>query len=268
MRFPTGKNLKGEHKVKKLCVAAVVVGLVVLVLAPCATATDMKGKIGFDVQVGYAMMDIKGVNDWFDMWEEFDELYGWATTANDHLKGGMSYIGEIKYGVASNVVLTGSGGVLSSEGKYTSTGPTDFRLDDKVSATFFGGGGLFVVQQDSLDLMFGGGVDYYSVEYEEDWTENGTVMERKAEGSKVGFNLRAGAMYFVTPTVAISGKIIYRIVKLTEIETKKDDYGISAQGDPLEVLTDPVDPWVGDTKDLEIDLSGINAYVNICFFFG
>jgi len=248
-----------------LVISFLVIGLVLLAVASCATATDMKGKFGFDVQIGYAMMNITGVNEWFDFWEEFDALYGWTTESRDDLKGGMSYIGEIKYGVTSSVVLTASGGLLSSKGKYSFTGPTEGAHDDKVSATFFGGGALFVIQRGNLDFLFGGGADYYMVKYEEDFAEDGTASERRAEGSKIGFNLRGGMMYFLTPNIALSGKIIYRIVKLSEIETKKDDWGISAEGDPLEIYTDPV---TFDTKNLEIDLSGINAYVNICFFFG
>jgi len=249
-----------------LVISFLVIGLVALVLASCATAKDMKGKFGFDVQVGYAMMDIKGVNEWYDVAEEWMNFVGMTTESKDYLKGGMSYMGEVKYGITSNLVLTGSGGLVSSKGKYTATGPTDVTTDDKVSATFFGGGALFVIQRGNLDFLFGGGADYYTVKYEADLTETGFPdMERRAEGSKIGFNLRGGMMYFLTPNIALSGKIIYRIVKLSEIETKKDDLGISAEGDPLEVFTDVS---FLDTKNLEIDLSGINAYVNICFFFG
>lgn len=248
-----------------LVISFLVIGLVLLAVASCATATDMKGKFGFDVQIGYAMMDIKGVNDFLDALEDYANLIGY-TTEKDHLKGGMSYMGEVKYGVTSNLVLTASGGLLSSKGKLTGTNMTDVTFDEKVSATFFGAGALFVVQRGNLDFLFGGGADYYTVKYEEDLAETGfPTLERRAEGSKVGFNLRGGMMYFLTPNIALSGKIIYRIVKLSEIETTKDDWGISAEGDPLEVVTD----WVTfDTKNLEIDLGGINAYVNICFFFG
>lgn len=261
------ENLEGGYKVKKLCVGAVVVGLAVLVLASSAIATDMKGKFGFDVQIGYAMMDIKGVNDFYDVADERAGLIGWTTESIDYLKGGMTYVGEVKYGISSSLLLTASGGLLSSKGKYTATGPTDVTFDDKVSATFFGGRVLFVLPLggDNLNLLLGGGADYYRVKYEEDYAENGTELARRAEGSKVGFNLRGGMMYFLTPNIAISGKIIYRIAKLAEIETTKDDWGISAEGDPLEVYTDP---WFFDTEKLEIDLGGINAYVNICFFFG
>jgi hypothetical protein len=250
--------------VKKLCVVAAVVGLVVLAVVSSAIAMDMKGKFGFDVQVGYAMMDIKGVNDFYDVMEERIDLIWRTVESKDYLKGGMSYIGEIKYGITSNLVLTGSGGLVSSKGKFTFSGVTEGSTDDKVSATFFGAGALFVVQQGNLDFLFGGGADYYMVKYEADLAENGWTAERRAEGSKVGFNLRGGMMYFLTPNIALSGKIIYRIVKLSEIETTKDDWGFSAEGDPLVV---PTDPWFLDTKNLEIDLGGINAYVNICLWF-
>ncbi|TET48006.1 hypothetical protein E3J59_01270 [Candidatus Aerophobetes bacterium] len=252
---------------KKLCVGAIVVGLAVLVLASSAIAMDMKGKFGFDVQIGYAMMDIKGVNEGLDFHDENGELLGWTTESKDYLKGGMTYVGEAKYGITSSLLLTASGGLLSSKGKVTSTGPTDFTFDDKVSATFFGGGALFVLPLggENLNLLLGGGADYYRVKYEDDFTENGTERARRAEGSKVGFHLRGGMEYFLTPNIAISGKIIYRIVKLSEIETTKDDWGISAEGDPLEVYTEPI--WSG-LKKLEIDLGGINAYVNICLYFG
>lgn len=244
-----------------------VVGFVVLALGSCAAAMDMKGKFGIGGNIGYAMMDIKGVNDWFDFHDENAELLGWTTDSIDYLKGGMSYLGEVKYGISSSVLLTASGGLLSSKGKYAATGPTDLTFDDKVSATFFGAGALFVlpVGAESVNLYFGAGADYYMVKYEEDFAENGTANERRAEGTKMGFNLRGGVEFFLTPDIAIGGHVVYRIAKLAEIETKKDDWGWSAEGDPLEVFTEPI--WSGLEK-LEIDLGGTNAYATICLYFG
>lgn len=103
------------------------------------------------------------------------------------------------------------------------------------------------------------------VKYEEDFAENGTARERRAEGTKMGFNLRGGVEFFLTPDIAIGGHVVYRIAKLAEIETKKDDWGWSAEGDPLEVFTEPI--WSGLEK-LEIDLGGTNAYATICLYFG
>ena len=252
-----------------LVIGLLVVGLMVLALASCGAAVDMKGKIGIDVQIGYAMMDIKGVNDWFDFFEEFSELWGWTTVSKDYLKGGMSYVGEVKYGITSNMLLTASGGLLSSKGKYTATGWTDVSVDDRVSATFFGAGALYVLPLggENLNVLFGGGADYYMVKYEEDNDETGfPTWERRAEGSKIGFHLGGGVEYFVAENISVGGNIVYRIVKLAEIETTKDDYGISAEGDPLEVWTgNPLSPG---TKNLEIDLGGINAYLTVCFYLG
>ena len=250
-----------------LVISFLVVGLVALVLGSCATAKDMKGKFGIDGQIGWAMMDIKGVNDWFDFNDENASLLGWTTVSIDYLKGGMTYLGEVRYGISSSVLLTASGGLLSSKGKFTATGPTDFTFDDRVSATFLGGGALFVLPlgAENVNITIGGGGDYYRVKYEEDFAENGTARERRAEGSKVGFNIRGGVEFFITPDIAISGKVIYRIAKLAEIETTKDEWGWSAEGDPLEVYTEPI--WSG-LENLEIDLGGINAYVNVVLYFG
>ena len=250
-----------------LVISLLVVGLVALVLASCATAKDMKGKFGIDGQIGWAMMDIKGVNDFYDVLEERADLIGYTVESKDYLKGGMSYVGEARYGITSSVLLTASGGLLSSKGKLTATNLTDFTTDDKVSATFFGGGALFVLPlgAENVNITIGGGGDYYRVKYEADLAENGWTIERRAEGSKVGFNIRGGVEFFITPDIAISGKIIYRIVKLAEIETTKDDWGFSAEGDPLEV---PTDPNYVDTENLAIDLGGINAYVNVVLYFG
>jgi len=253
--------------VKKSWVMGIVVGLVVLALASRTTATDMKGKFGIGGNIGYAMMNIHGVNDWYDVADEHSDLFGWTTESTYDLKGGMSYLGEVKYGISSNLALTGSVGILSSKGKYTATGPTDVAMDDKVSATFFGAGVLYILPsgRENVNLSFGGGADYYTVKYEENLAENGTVKERRAEGSEIGFHLRGGVEVFLTEKIAIGGSIVYRIAKLEEIETKKDDWGISPEGQPLKVYTDP---WFVDTENLEINLGGINAYVTIYLYFG
>lgn len=256
-----------------LVISLLVVGLVVLVAAPSSTAKDMKGKFGIGGNIGYAMMDIEGVNDYFDYWEEWTRLNAWTTTSKDYLnlKGSMTYLGEVKYGVASSLLLTGSGGLLSSKGKVTMThpAPADMAIDVKVSATFFGAGALYVLPlgAENVNVYLGGGADYYTVKYEEDWVIIGTI-ERRAEGSKIGTRLAGGVEFFLTNDIAIGGNIVYRIAKLEEIETKKDDFLWSAEGDPLTVHTG--DPGVSPTehKNLEIDLGGINAYVTICLYFG
>lgn len=55
---------------KKLWAMGILVGLVALTVTSCATAKDMKGKFGIGGNIGYALMDIKGVNEWLDVCEE------------------------------------------------------------------------------------------------------------------------------------------------------------------------------------------------------
>lgn len=71
--------------------------------------------------------------------------------------------------------------------------------------------------------------------------------------------------FFLTRNIAIGQNIVYRIVKLAEIKTTKDDWGVSAEGDPLQVFTDP---FYLDTKNLEIDLGGITIGAGVRFYVG
>lgn len=252
------------RRISVVCAAAV---LIVLMTGVLTYAKDMKGKFGLGGYGGYSMMNIKGVNEWYDVFEERIDLFGRTTESKDYLKGGMTYGAQIKYGITSSVVLTASGGLVSSKGKLAFSGATSGVIDDRVSATFFGAGALFVLPlgSENLNLFLGGGADYYIVKYEADIAENGFAVERRAEGSKIGFNLEGGVEFFLTRNIAIGGNIVYRIVNLAEIKTTKDDWGVSAEGDPLQVFTDPF--FLG-TKNLEIDLGGITIGAGIRFYIG
>lgn len=253
---------------KKLWAVGILVGLVALTVTSCATAKDMKGKFGIGGNIGYALMDIKGVNEWLDVLEERTAtiMTAWTTTAKDHLKGDMTYLGEIRYGITSNLMLAVLGGSMSSEGKYAATGPSEVEFNDKVSATFLGGGALYILplRSENLNMFLRGGVDSYTVKYKERFTENISVEERRAEGSKIGFHVGGGLEAFLGENIAIGLNVLYRIAKLSELETKKDDGGLSAEGDPLEVFSEP--DW-SDSKTLEIDLSGLNVYLTLYFYF-
>lgn len=184
------------------------------------------------------------------------------------MKGDMTYLGEIRYGITSNLMLAVLGGSMSSEGKYAATGPTEVEFNDKVSVTFLGGGALYILplRSENLNMFLRGGVDSYTVKYKERFTESvlETIRDRKAEGSKIGFHVGGGLEAFLGENIAIGLNVLYRIAKLSELDTKKDDWGLSAEGDPLEVFSEPD---FSDSKTLEIDLSGLNVYLTLCFYF-
>ena len=256
---------------RKLWLIGIVAGSVILMVGPYATAKDMKGKFGIGGNIGYALMDIKGVNEWLDICDErvATIITEWETTAKEHLEGDVAYLGGIKYGLTSSLMLTASGGAISSKGKYAATGPTEVEINDKVSATFFGGGVQYILRGgENLNIFLEGGADYYGVKYEEISTENHRIdlpeQQRIAEGSTIGFRVGGGLDYFFSNNIAIGLNLFYRMAKVPELETKRDDWGLSKEGEPIKVYTEPD---FSDSKILEIDLSGVHIYLTVYFFF-
>jgi len=254
---------------RRAWIVMVPIGLLMLIGASCNAAKDVKGEFGIGGNVGYALMDIKGVNDFINLNEDiFTNLFGYTTESKDYHTGGISYRGEISYGVTSSVVLTGTLGSLVSTGWYAATGPTDIRFDDSVSATFFGAGlsvvGVLPTGGQTVNLSFGGGADYYRVNYRMLHTETGNPdQERIAEGSKIGYHLGGGLAWYLTDNISLGIDVIYRIMRLPQLTTVKDDWGLSGVGEPFQVYS-----GLFTTKNLEIDLSGLGVYLGICFHLG
>ena len=70
-----------------------------------------------------------------------------------------------------------------------------------------------------------------------------------------------GEYFFPNKPISLIGRVGYRIGKLEQIETRRDDLGTSAVGEPLQT----VDPATDDPTDMQIDLGGWEASFGICF---
>ena len=165
---------------------------------------------------------------------------------------------KFKYGLSPTVSVTGSAGAFSSTGRFTASidWPADWIIDTTVSATFLGAG-VQVVLVDSPDFNVFTELEarYWMVAYDESFQETGetTVNKREAGGNKMGGTLAIGGQYFLpNRSTSFIGKIVYRVGKLEQIATRRDDFGNFAVGEPLQT----VDPATFDYKDMQIDLGG------------
>jgi len=85
---------------RRAWIVAVPIGLLMLVGASFSAAKDKKGEFSIGGNVGYALMDIKGVNDFINLNEDiFTNLFGYTTESKDYHTGGVSSRGEINYGI-------------------------------------------------------------------------------------------------------------------------------------------------------------------------
>ena len=102
------------------------------------------------------------------------------------------------------------------------------------------------------------------VTYDENIQETGSpvVDKREAGGNKIGGTLVIGGEYFLPiKSISLIGKVGYRIGKLEQIATRRDDLGDSAVGEPLQTI----DPVTFDYKDMQIDLGGWEVSLGVCF---
>ncbi len=254
-------------RMKRACVLVVVVALVALALGSSASAGNMKGRVSFEVDAGYAAFAFKGIGDWYDAWAEELETFGWTVQENSPPNRAIPYGVKFRYGLSPRLSITASAGAFSSTGKFASSipWPADFTIDTTVSTTFFGTG-IQIVLLDPPDFNIFAELEarYWTVTYDETFQETGLtdVVKREAGGSKIGGALVIGAEYFLAnKSISLIGKVGYRIGKLEQIETKRDDLGHSAVGEPLQTY----DPVTFDATDMQIDLSGWEVSLGLCF---
>ena len=251
---------------KRVYVLTVVMALVVLVLGSSAGAMDMKGKANLEVDVGYDAFVFTGIADWYEAWAEFFEAFGWTVVENRPPNQAIPYGVKFKYGLSPTFGITASAGTFSASGKLaTSISWADSTIDTTVSTTFFGAG-VQVVLLDPPDFNIFAELEarYWTVTYDESWRETGetTVDKREAGGSKIGGAIAIGGEYFLPNTsISLIGKIGYRVGKLDQIATRKDDFGNSEVGEPLQTI----DPVTFDYKDMQIDLGGWGVSFGVSF---
>ena len=252
---------------KRVCVLIVVTALIALALGSGASARSMKGKANLEVDVGYAAFTFTGIGDWYEGWAEFLEGAGWTVVENRPPNQAIPYGVKFRYGLSPRLSVTASAGAFSSTGKFIASidWPADWIIDTTVSATFFGTG-VQVVLLDPPDFNIFAELEalYWTVTYDESFQETGetTVDKREAGGNKIGGALAIGGEYFLpNKSVSLIGKIVYRVGKLEQIATRRDDLGNSAVGEPLQT----VDPDTFDYKDMQIDLGGWGASFGLCF---
>jgi len=251
---------------KRVYALTVVIALVVLALGSSASARNMKGKASLEVDVGYAAFAFTGIGEWYDAWAAELEAWGWTVVENRPPNQAIPYGVKFKYGLSPRFGVTASAGAFSATGKLASSiAWADLTVDTTVSATFFGAG-VQIVLVDPPDFNIFAEVEagYWTVTYDESWRETGmtTVDKREAGGSKIGGALAIGGEYFLpNKSISLIGKIGYRVGKLEQITTRRDDLGGSAVGEPLQT----VDPVTFDYKDMQIDLGGWGASFGVCF---
>jgi len=254
-------------RMKRIFVLTVVVALVALALGSSAGAMNMKGKASLEVDVGYAAFAFTEIGEWYDGWGEFLETAGWTVVENRPPSQAIPYGVKFKYGLSPRFGVTACAGAFSSTGKFVASidWPADWTIDTTVSATFFGAG-VQIVLVDPPDFNIFAELEalYWTVTYDESFQETGetTVDKREAGGNKIGGAFAIGGEYFLpNKSISLIGKIVYRVGKLEQITTRRDDLGNSAVGEPLQT----VDPVTFDYKDMQIDLGGWGASFGVCF---
>ena len=251
---------------KRVYVLVVVMGLLVLVLGPSAGAMDMKGKANIELDIGYDAFVFTGIGDWYNAWAAELEFFGWTVVENRPPNQAIPYGVKFRYGLSPTLSVTASAGTFSSSGRLaTSIAWADITVDTTVSATFFGAGvQVVLVDPPNFNIFAELEAGSWTVTYDESWWQTGmtTVDKREAGGSTIGGALAIGGEYFLSnKSVSLIGKIAYRIGKLEQIATRRDDVGISVVGEPLQTI----DPVTFDDKDMQIDLGGWKASFGVCF---
>ncbi len=252
---------------KRVYVFAVVIAVVALALGSSAGAMNMKDKTSLEVDFGYSAFAFNGIGDWYDGWGEFLQVAGWTVVENRPPNQAIPYGVKFKYGLSPKLSVIGSAGTFSSTGRFTASidWPADWIIDTTVSGTFFGAG-VQIVLVDPPDFNIFAEVEALSwaVTYNESFHETGetTVDKREAGGSKIVGTLAIGGEYFLAnKSISLIGRVTYRVGKLEQIATKRDDLGNSAVGEPLQT----VDPVSFEYKDMQIDLGGWGASFGVCF---
>ncbi len=252
---------------KRVCVLVVVITLLALALVCTVNAREMKGRSSVEVDFGYSAFVFSGIGEWYTGWGEFLERAGWTVVENGPPNQAIPYGVKVKYGISRKLSVIGSAGVFSSAGRFTASidWPADWIIDTTVSVTFFGAG-VQIVLVDPPDFNIFAELEALSwaVTYDESFHETGetTVDKREAGGSKIGGALAIGGEYFLpNKSISLIGKIVYRVGKLEQIETRRDDLGNSAVGEPLQTI----DPSTFDYKDMQIDLGGWGVLFGVCF---
>jgi len=227
---------------KKVCVLIVVTALVALALGSGASARSMKEGASLEVDVGYDAFAFPGIGDWYDAWAAELEWFGWTVGENSPPNQAIPYGVKFRYGLSPRFGVTASAGAFSSTGKFVSSiAWANFTIDTTVSATFFGTG-IQIVLVDPPDFNIFAELEarYWMVTYDESFQETGdpTVYKREAGGSKIGGVLAIGGEYFLpNKSISLIGKIGYRVGKLEQIATRRDDMGVSTVGEPLQTAS-------------------------------
>ena len=257
---------------KRVYAVGVVIALVVLALGVSAGAMNMKGKTSIEVDVGYDAFAFTGVADWYNAWADVLVNWGWTLVENRAPSNAIPYGAKFRYGLSPTVSLTGSAGTFSSGGRLATSvvwgGSTtaDLTVDTTVSSTFFGAGvQVVLVDPPAFNIFAEVEVGSWGVTLQETWRETGdspSTAERGAGGSTIGGTVGIGGEYFLpNKSISLIGKIVYRVGKLAQIATTRDDMGYSGVGEPYQT----VDPATDDLTDMQIDLGGLGARFGICF---
>ncbi len=254
---------------KRIYVVVVIIALVILALGSSAGAMSIKGKTSVEVDLGYDAFAFTGVVNWYNGWAEVLESWGWTLVENRPPSHAIPYGARVRYGLSPTLSVVGSVGSFSSSGRLAHSadwaGPADLTTDTTVSATFFGAGVQFVLVDPPVNIFAEVVAGSWGVTVHETWRETGDTPgteERGAGGSTIGGTLTIGGEYFLpNSSISLVGRIIYRIGRLAQIATTRDDLGYSEVGQPYQTY----DPATDDFTDMQINLDGLGASFGVCF---
>lgn len=220
--------------------------LVVLLTGVLASAVDMKGKIGFGGYGGYSLLKPAGFNQVLNEIKEYYEswlYFGPNSGTIKPLNSGILYRGEIRYGVASNLMLGAGYSKMSGSGQVNWDNGWAWTGEYKatLSVTGITASLLFAMGGESSNFYFGGGAGWYSgtitrtASSDPAWVcdfYDKIVYQGK---STVGFHGIAGFEFFLSSNVAIGIEGMYSLVKFPPEWTIKEH---------------PDSYWVGETSTI------------------
>jgi len=222
-----------------------------------AKAENATGTFEISSNVGYVTFAMKEFNNYIDEW-----YVGVLDMSMKHIKGGITFSGDVKYCLASNpnIYLMCSVGYMSDETNGSTVldvygiGSEILNMQLHVSAIPILLTGLYVIPKDKLNIYFGGGIGYYlgKVKIKDEHQPISKFNQKwKWKGSQIGFHLLGEARYSITNRLLLNGGLMYRLAKINEL---KNDEGKIVQ--------------IGfDDKILNLDFSGLEIRCGVVYCF-
>jgi opacity protein-like surface antigen len=259
----------------------------VFAAASAAQEVDMKGKWGLGCNFHYSWPSFSQFNNYF---EDVDNLYYDYYQTDEHKEFTFEELsgigGDIRYGIASNIVIgvalkrmVREQNIIYTGWRTTETTPTQFiRTEDwmfravplQLNLYYYSAFG-------PVQYFVGGGGSYYSCHAEviaETRDSEGTLLELNPvenvyhlgksywDGSCIGFQGKAGAEYFIGSNLALGIEGCYSYARAEELTDFNEQ--------PFAFFDVDEDAGVGfliDDEPVEFDLSGFDVSAGVRLYF-